>query len=507
MRSTPLYYISPSSIGITPNANGQQNDLAVFMSGAKIRVYCPAIAALGYEDNSFQEWILGGRNRRLNTNGGTYTRPYTIFARLRKIDKTRGYLVFAKQTRINGEVYETHPYVSADGIVPGRLADGTVLSDDPDYWYVRMGEVSAVENGERTVTLDTGILGTDEYNTQWEVIEADMPLHVDIANSKQSGVPSMSWGDTLDLACSLVKGWDKNVSDRVDHWSIERSSGDEDADSAWNADDHGTFAATGEITLAHILHGQDDFNPGRASVFTVKAWGLPDNPEETSVPVVLATGSVTALSEEVPVLHYVDCGPWVDGSAVATPAPGHGIYFAEEKNTETNRWETHDVWHRGFKWRCLQHQPVTENGTQVYNEPKWHSSHWLPIEGDGSLTMEFTSSNGYLFRVGGVQTAIAVHIFFGGIEITDENDVAVKGWKRCSEANWNDGVPAYTDADLNWNARHNTTDTFGYDPKTLQLTSADMPDDWSTRNKAIFVCEAEINDGQQTIIVENQIIS
>ena len=61
MRSNPLYYISPSAISIVPNANGQANDLAVYIaSGTKIKVYCPAIGALGYVDNSFQEWTLTG---------------------------------------------------------------------------------------------------------------------------------------------------------------------------------------------------------------------------------------------------------------------------------------------------------------------------------------------------------------------------------------------------------------------------------------------------------------
>ena len=125
-----------------------------------------------------------------------------------------------------------------------------------------------------------------------------------------------------------------------------------------------------------------------------------------------------------------------------------------------------------------------------------------------SLTMEFVSSNGYSFRMGAINTTITAHIFFGGIEITNATSgVNFVGWTRCTEASWNGGEPHYTQQDLAWNAQHNHESTISYDPRTLQLSTTDMPSDWSPSNKAIFTCKAIIDDGKNTIIVENRIIS
>ena len=66
-----------------------------------------------------------------------------------------------------------------------------------------------------------------------------------------------------------------------------------------------------------------------------------------------------------PIVNYVDCGEWVDGSQVETPTVGEGIYLVNEYNETNLQWETHDVWHNNAKWRCLMHQPY--NG--VYYEP------------------------------------------------------------------------------------------------------------------------------------------
>ena len=206
-----------------------------------------------------------------------------------------------------------------------------------------------------------------------------------------------------------------------------------------------------------------------------------------------------------PLINYVDCGEWINGGAEGvTPAVGQGIYLCNEKNNESLQWETHDVWHNGLKWRCLQHQPYNN----VYYEPKWRSNYWKPIEGDMSLTMEFVSSNGYSFRIGAINTTITAHVFFGGIEITNATSgVNFVGWTRCTESRWNDGEPHYTTQDEAWNAQHNHDSTISYDPRTLQLSTTDMPSDWSPSNKAIFTCKAIIDDGKNTIIVENRIIS
>lgn len=205
-----------------------------------------------------------------------------------------------------------------------------------------------------------------------------------------------------------------------------------------------------------------------------------------------------------PIVTYVDCGEWGFGNT----------YLHEEYNQTNLQWETHDVWHNGLKWRCLQHQPVVDTvggvTTTTYHEPKWQSEYWGVIEGDTNYTLQFVSSNGYSFRRTAVNTTITAHLFFGGIEITNEADVTpakviFTGWTRCLESNWNGGNPNFTQADIAWNNAHAKSNI--YDPRTLVLTNEDMPVGWSSSDKTIFNCSVTIYDGNNTIIIENQIIS
>ena len=61
-----------------------------------------------------------------------------------------------------------------------------------------------------------------------------------------------------------------------------------------------------------------------------------------------------------------------------------------------------------------------------------------------------------------------------------------------------------TVADESWDAQHTGLVT---GIKTLHLTNNDMPQTWSSANKAIFTCTVSVNDGKTTRIVDNQIIS
>ena len=82
MRTSPVHYIAPSSISITPNANGSANDLAVYVArSARIKVY--SRGSLQTQDATYQQWKLSGRNRRLAESDV----PYTIYARLQKKNK------------------------------------------------------------------------------------------------------------------------------------------------------------------------------------------------------------------------------------------------------------------------------------------------------------------------------------------------------------------------------------------------------------------------------------
>ena len=201
--------------------------------------------------------------------------------------------------------------------------------------------------------------------------------------------------------------------------------------------------------------------------------------------------------EGLPVPVTVFCGEWVDGSQIANPSPGQGIYFYNEYNEETQQYEIHEVRHNGGRWQCLQHQPVVSGGVATYYEPKWNSPYWRLVDGNDNLTIEFVSSKGYSFRRGNVDTVVTPHLFYGNVDIT--NDVAAEYW------NWTrESESGKTVADESWDAQHTGLVT---GIKTLHLTNNDMPQTWSSANKAIFTCTVSVNDGKTTRIVDNQIIS
>ena len=203
--------------------------------------------------------------------------------------------------------------------------------------------------------------------------------------------------------------------------------------------------------------------------------------------------------EGLPVPVTVFYGEWEDGSTMQEPTVGHGIYFYNEYNNETQQYETHEVRHNGGRWQCLQHQPVMSGGVATYYEPKWNSPYWRLVDGNDNLTIEFVSSKGYSFRRGAVDTIITPHVFYGNVDITDEIAAEYFKWTRHEQRN-EDLPNPYTQADEAWNSAHEQQ-------KTLHLTNNDMPNTWSTQNKIIFTCAVVINDGKTTRIVDNQIVS
>ena len=183
----------------------------------------------------------------------------------------------------------------------------------------------------------------------------------------------------------------------------------------------------------------------------------------------------------------------MDGAQAATPTVGAGIYLYNEYNEETQQYEIHEVRHNGGRWQCLQHQPVRQGGVDVYYEPAWNSPYWRLVDGNDNLTIEFVSSNGYSFRRGAVDTVITPHVFYGNVDITADIDDEFFVWERASES-------GQTEADVTWGMLHSGE-------KTLHLTNADMPVDWSYQNKAIFTLHVTVDDGKLTRIVDNQIVA
>ena len=298
-RTSDIHYIAPSSISIIPNANGSANDLAVYLTkGTKIKVYCPHVG-IDMVNATYQEWTLTGRNRRL----AEADKPYTIYARLNKSGEKTGYLVFAAKVQQGNEWVDRYASVSKTG---GGVGES--------YWYVRMGDVSLPTAGKRSIDLDTGILGTEQYNEQWELEPDELPLRIELGctidDEDVGATPYVYWGKSLVVRARLVEGWDTDAADRIDHWSIIRNTGNAVADAAWNGGDSsssgdetdGRTMPNGQITLSHARGNGDDFGAAVASNFTIIAWGYDtdsDSSSSGSEIVALASSTITVLAETV----------------------------------------------------------------------------------------------------------------------------------------------------------------------------------------------------------------
>lgn len=284
-RTSPVFYVLPSAISITPNANNSANDLAVFVArGTKIKVYSQGIAQLNFSDNTYQEWTLAGRNRRL----ADITKPYTIYARLAKEDKSDGYLVFAPKVYEEGMWKDKYPYVTWVGLAKNTATATEEIDNATNkYWWIKLGEVALPESGERSMDYDTGILGTDQFNSEWNLDPDDMPLRIEIDCSiegEDAGpTPYVPWNKELILRARLVEGWADTDIERFDHWTIQRNTGDEYADAPWPPEGRALgFGRTGNIVLSHSRNDNDDFNGSVSATFTVVAWGTEHEEESSS---------------------------------------------------------------------------------------------------------------------------------------------------------------------------------------------------------------------------------
>lgn len=266
-RQSPSHYINPSSVSIVPNANGSADDLAVDVAaGTRIKVLSKGSPELDFSNGSPREWYLAGRNRRLAGQG-----PYTIYARLAKDDTEDGYIVFAPKQQDGGEWKDKYPYVTIRG-----LASGTAGTATGGYWYFRIGDVSEPQAGRRTVTFDSGILGTDQYNSEWNLDPDDMPQRVLIqcflGGVDAGPTPYVPWDSSLLLQATFIEGWD---TVEVDHWSISRRTGTGEGDTAeWPDEERAEeFGRYGDIFLSHMRGADDDFAGAVSVTLEVTAWG------------------------------------------------------------------------------------------------------------------------------------------------------------------------------------------------------------------------------------------
>ena len=278
-RTSPVHYIAPSAISLIPNANGSANDIAVHIaSGTKIKVYCRTLG-IDMVNATFQEWAIAGKNRRLANENV----PYTIYARLPKTDKGKGYLIFAPKLQVDDKWTDKYCYITPNGM----SSEGTA---DDSNWYVKIGDVSEVDNAQRILDLDTGILGTDQYNSEWNLNPDDFPLRVEIdctINDEPAGsYPYVRWSEQVRLSARLLQGFAAATDlSQVDHWGIYKNLGEQAPELAptpdWpDAQRKELFQTTGDITLYHSRDGVDDFDGAEACIFTVVAWGAPADATE-----------------------------------------------------------------------------------------------------------------------------------------------------------------------------------------------------------------------------------
>ena len=327
-RQSPVHYISPSAISLIPNCNGSADDIAVRVaSGTKIKVYSPR-AGIDYVNGEAQQWTLTGRNRRLAESN----KPYTIYARLPQKDKTKGYLLFApKDGNADDGWTDKYRYITPDG-----FSDMTGAFVRDGNLYVRLGDVTLPENGKRSITFDTGILGTGKFNTDWALSPDALPLRIElgctISDEDAGPSPYVYWGQSLVLSAILTEAWTGTDIQRFDHWEITRDSGVAAADDVWNhPQGEGSYHAltNGSITLQHGrgAGNTDDFNGAVSVTFTVTAMqntGTEENPvyeplESASICILAETWEKYELSLSASMVTYnPQTGAYTPGSGGIT---------------------------------------------------------------------------------------------------------------------------------------------------------------------------------------------
>lgn len=302
MRTSPIHYIVPSAISIVPNCNNSANDLAVTISrGTKIKVYSPRAGIDKTTDGEYQEWTITGRNRRLANADA----PYTIYARLPKDDVSGGYLVFSEKVNRDGIFIDKWSYITENGLAPVGYNPTTQTwgtnGMDNLNWYVRLGDVSLPDaNNQRTVTLDTGILGTYQFNDEWALRPDELPLRIElgctIGDEDAGPTPYVYWGQSLVLTAMLTEGWTGTDIQRFDRWEIIRNSGDAVSDMTWNQPDgKKREMVDGQIVLIHNRNN-DDFNGAVAVTFTIMAVG---HNADTLQDEILRTATINIMAETV----------------------------------------------------------------------------------------------------------------------------------------------------------------------------------------------------------------
>lgn len=180
-----------------------------------------------------------------------------------------------------------------------------------------------------------------------------------------------------------------------------------------------------------------------------------------------------------PIYEFVNRGIWSLSVAVSEEP-----YLFESKNPVTGINETSTVYHRGTKWQCLKSHTLLE--------PKWNSTDWAFLEGNGEFSIDFESSKGFSFFYGLIDTVIEAKFFHGTADIT-EDVMNVPGtlitWSRDTgiESEDNAWSPNFID-------RKNR----------IHLITPDMGSQWLDARSVTFKVTAVIPLGEENYLRESE---
>lgn len=181
-----------------------------------------------------------------------------------------------------------------------------------------------------------------------------------------------------------------------------------------------------------------------------------------------------------PVYEFVNRGIW--SLSVAT---SEEPYLFESKNPITGVNETSTAYHRGAKWQCLKSRTLLE--------PKWNSTDWAFLEGNGEFSIDFQSSKGFSFFYGLIDTVIEARFYHGTTDITEDvmnTPGTVITWSRDTgiAAEDNAWSPTFVDGKKN----------------KIHLISSDMGSQWLNARSVTFKITAVIPLGEENYLRESE---
>lgn len=181
-----------------------------------------------------------------------------------------------------------------------------------------------------------------------------------------------------------------------------------------------------------------------------------------------------------PIYELVNRGIW--SLSVAT---SEEPYLFESKNPITGVNETSTVYQRGAKWQCLKSRTLLE--------PKWNSTDWAFLEGNGEFSIDFQSSKGFSFFYGLIDTVIEARFYHGTTDITEDvmsTSGTVITWNRDTgiAAEDNAWSPTFVDGKKN----------------KIHLVSSDMGSQWLNARSVTFKITAVIPLGEENYLRESE---